>query len=902
MIRISTPFKFITIIFVSAFFFIVQQALSYDTGPPTGMTGAPGESDCTSCHSGTAISNSSAISVYSNMTNGQYIPDSTYHIIVRARKSSCVKFGFETTMLNSNSSPSKMGTLAIPTSATDIQLSSGTRDYIYHTFAGTTAIYNDSTEWTFNWQAPSTLSGAGKLYVAMNATNNDGTNSGDEINLNSFTFPQTTNVPVATITTNVNSICQNDSILFQGSGTNGTSSYQWTFPGGTPSSATAQNLYVKFAGSGSKVCSLRVTNSIMNSVIVTKSITVNALPSATISYNSGQVLCQGDSIALTATFNALYSYQWQKDGSIINGATANMYYANANGNYRVSVTNNSGGCSITTTPIALSFNTKPLAILLAPAGTTTCQGDSIRLEANSGANFSYAWYKDNVLQSTTADSNFYAKQSGVYNVKVTNPTCNTFSNTISISFFVKPSASITASIDSVCQGDSILLTSITADTIANYQWKKDGTNISGANGQNYYALSGGSYSVDLTTNRGCKASAGPKTIKVNALPAPNFIDSIKVVCTYLLKIRNTGSFNFQWQRNGVTFNISDTIVTASQSGTYTLKITNSSGCSITTNSIFLNINNAPNANITPVLNAVMCSDSSGVTYQVPSASATTYQWYKNGTLITGATQNSLNIVDSGNYYVMVDNGICAVQSSTRNVRINAIPTAIISTVDSTFCTGDSSVLNAIVVAGATYQWNKNNVALTNANSNTYIAKSTGSYNVFVTLNTCSKISNAVNVTEKLLPAVPVITRNVNVLTSTSATSYQWFKNGLAISGATQQNYTVTSSATYTVEVTGTNGCKNISAGLFVIPTGINVSAITNIVSAYPNPVHRNLNLNFGDYNMHEIIVYDASGRVLKSLHETDSKAVIDFSDVDAGIYFVKVSSMVSTQIIRVVKK
>ncbi|MCX6189212.1 MAG: hypothetical protein NTW54_06380, partial [Bacteroidetes bacterium] len=137
MVKFSTPSKLITILFASAFLFIIQQAFSSASGPVSGVTGAPGESDCTSCHSGTATANSSAISVYSNMTNGQYIPDSTYHITIRARTTGCVKFGFETTMLNNTGSPSKLGTLAVPTAATKIQLSTGARDYISHTSSGT---------------------------------------------------------------------------------------------------------------------------------------------------------------------------------------------------------------------------------------------------------------------------------------------------------------------------------------------------------------------------------------------------------------------------------------------------------------------------------------------------------------------------------------------------------------------------------------------------------------------------------------------------------------------------------------------------------------------------------------------------------------------------------------------
>ncbi len=901
MIRIATPFKLIVILFTAALTLVMHQAFSYKSGPPTGSTGAPGESNCTSCHSGTAVSNSSNVLVYSNMTNGQYIPDSTYQIILRAVKSGCVRWGFETTMLNTNASPGKLGLLQVPTGATAIQLNSGTRDYISQTNSGSSSLYTDSTDWIFNWKAPSTLSGDAKLYIAVNASNNNGNDQGDQIHLKNFTFPQTTNVPVASFTTNVNSICQGDSIFFQGSGTNGGSSYQWTFPGGTPGSSAAQSLWVKFSGTGNKICSLRVANSIMNSSYTTKTITVLANPTTNISYNSSLVLCDGDSISITTTFNINYSYQWQKNGSNITGANGAQYYAKSTGGYRVIVTNNNG-CSVTTSTATVTFNARPLAVITAPAGTTACQGDTIHLLANSGSNYSYYWYKDNILISQSLDSNLYVTQNGIYYVKTFTAVggCQASSNPLTITFFNKPSAFITAQADSICNGDSVMLNTNTPDTIAFYQWKKNGIIITGANRADYFVTNTGYYTVDLITNRGCSASASAKYILVNPFPAPNFIDSLKNGCTYLLRIRNNPVYAFEWLNNGSIINTTDTLLTVSQTGNYSLRVKNSSGCGILTNSIFLNVPNAPNVNITPVNNAVICSDSN-ITYTVPFAASTSYKWYKNGSLISGATQNSLTISDSGNYAVSVDNGSCVVSSSVRNVKVNSVPSALLSFTDSSFCTGDSVQLSTTNLPGQVYLWYKNNIAITNSTNSNYFAVTAGAYKVKVSLGSCSKISNAVNIIEKTLPVV-VITRNVNQLSATSGSAYQWFKNGLAISGAILQNYTVTGNGTYTVQVTAVNGCRNTSAGIFVIPTGINSGETTNIASAFPNPVYDHLNLSFADYGVHDIEITDAQGRTLKIMQSEAISARIDFSGVEAGIYFIKIYSMAGSQVIRIVKK
>lgn len=278
-----------------------------------------------------------------------------------------------------------------------------------------------------NWKAPSTLAGNARLYVAVNATNNSGTDVGDQIHLQNFTFPQTTNVPAATITTNVSTISVKATpfFLFKGRPLHHPISYSWTFPGGTPSTSTAQNVWVKFATVGNKVCSLRVANNIINSPYTTKTISVNANPSAGIVYNSTVVLCEGDSIALSNVLDhGVYTYQWQRDLSNISGANSFTHYAKLSGSYRLSVTS-SNGCTVITNPVVLNFNSKPTASLTSLNGTTSCEGDSIHLKAPSGSGLSYYWYRNNVLQAQSTDSNYYAKLTGSYYVKIfTSIGCN----------------------------------------------------------------------------------------------------------------------------------------------------------------------------------------------------------------------------------------------------------------------------------------------------------------------------------------------------------------------------------------------------------------------------------------------------------------------------------------------
>ena len=69
------------------------------------------------------------------------------------------------------------------------------------------------------------------------------------------------------------------------------------------------------------------------------------------------------------------------------------------------------------------------------------------------------------------------------------------------------------------------------------------------------------------------------------------------------------------------------------------------------------------------------------------------------------------------------------------------------------------------------------------------------------------------------PPIPTITQNGLVLTSSTASTYQWQFNTVDIPGATDQSYTVTQSGAYTVIVGDTNGCIN-SAGMDIVISGL----------------------------------------------------------------------------------
>lgn len=146
-------------------------------GALVGKTGAPGEPNCTQCHSGFAIPNSSVTTINFSGVNNIYVPGSTYTMSVDLPTAASPKNGFEIVALR-NSDDTNVGSFTI-TDATNTQLKiGGGRTYVTHTSTG-----NGITTWSFDWEAPTNPEGDITFYVAANQSDNGGSTANDEIHL-----------------------------------------------------------------------------------------------------------------------------------------------------------------------------------------------------------------------------------------------------------------------------------------------------------------------------------------------------------------------------------------------------------------------------------------------------------------------------------------------------------------------------------------------------------------------------------------------------------------------------------------------------------------------------------------------------------------------------------------------
>jgi PKD repeat protein len=536
------------------------------------------------------------------------------------------------------------------------------------------------------------------------------------------------------------------------------------------------------------------------------------------------------------------TYQWYRNGSPISGATGSSYVATLAGSYMVAVTNSSN-CTTTSSVLGVTINPLPTATISASGATTFCSGSSVDLNAPTGTGFSYIWMLNGSAISGATSATYTASASGDYTVQVTDAHgCSATSSATAVTVNALPNTSVNVIGSATrCQGDSVQMAANTRSGYT-YQWKKDGVNITGATSAAYTAKASGTYKVVITNSNGCTDSSSGTSVTINPLPqavvttlsgSTTFCSGGSVTMDALTGI----GYTYQWlMDNSPISGATSSSYTANQSGSYTLMVTNASGCSSVSRAVPVTVNPLPVTTVTPYGTTTRCQGDS-VILNANSVSGYKYQWELNGLPIKGATSSSYAAKASGTYKVVISNSFgCSDSSSGTAVTINPLPSVrILASTSTSICAGGSSYLSlSSTVSGTTYQWQRDGKDISGATSSIFLASQAGSYTVKATnASGCSNISNAITVIVNALPTPAVSALgtttfcegdSVTLITGTSAgNKYQWQMDGADITGATDANITVHQSGNYRVVVTNASGCTDSS------------KHITITVNPLPNP-------------------------------------------------------------------
>ena len=355
---------------------------------------------------------------------------------------------------------------------------------------------------------------------------------------------------------------------------------------------------------------------------------------------------------------------------------------------------------------------------ISPAGSTS---------VNSGANQSYTFTPS---AGYTVDSLFIdgVAQAAANTYSFTNVTTN---HTIDVSFKILSSSTSIPAIAysgaaaadtvNVCTGNVANLCPLFWGW-SNYQWYLDGVAIAAPTGTASCldASAIGSYTLAAQDGAGVWSSpSDPVYVNVLALPnAPTITAATDTVfCNGGNVILSSSSAtDNQWFKDGSLLSgKTSQDDTVSVSGVYTAKVLTSNGClSAASNAITVTVNVAA----TPVVTAGSATSfAQGDSVILSSTTGVTYQWYKNGVLIIGETNQTYTATQSGTYTVVItDNNGCT-SSPSSGVSVTVIlpvttPQIAYNGAAATdtiaFCSGTICPLNW---GYSNYQWYLNGVAL-----------------------------------------------------------------------------------------------------------------------------------------------------------------------------------------------
>jgi hypothetical protein len=582
-------------------------------------------------------------------------------------------------------------------------------------------------------------------------------------------------------------------------------------------------------------------------------------------------ICVHDSLTINYTGNAstLALFSWNFDNAQgVNGSGAGPYTMrwDTAGIKALSLSVTDSGC-VSTMQYNYTNVMDAIANIHTIGSNSACYADSVLLFANNGPGYSYQWYDTTNLMTSSADTlpYFYGLSTGVYYAKVVNNFgCSAISNQMNIS--INPEITSDFSLTNIaCKDDIVSINYLgTNPTTAVYNWNFNGGSIASGSGVGPYGIiwnNDGTKNVSLyVEDNGCSSLTTTKTIDIISTPATITPLGSTSFCNggnVTLYANSGNNLTYEWFKNGVSLNDYNYYYTATQSGSYTVKVTNANlGCVNTSAPVMVTVNTT-NFNLAFTANQTSFTIPpfiANITNQTVDTSSYYWNWsFGDGGVSTMANPKHQYLYD-GNYTV----GVIAQNINTgcfdTLIKSNYIsctggsanPCNLVATISPTgpmtICPGDSIKLNASLNANSTYQWLKDGVLISGADTTFYWAKQLGNYQIMITDPICSKFSSpfSLSIHNTITPVIaasgtimPCTSDSMQLYVTNSFNSYMWSN------GATTSNIYVTNSGNYTVTGIDINSCKTTSAPYIVnaslLPTpsicivGVDSATNTNFV-------------------------------------------------------------------------
>lgn len=696
--------------------------------------------------------------------------------------------------------------------------------------AGSSSTLTASGANTYSWSTGQTTTGITVSPGTTTVYTVTGTNT--VTGCSSTNTIQLTVVPNPTLTVNSPTICLGSVASLTVSGAN---SYTWSTGSTFSLTSVSPTVTTSYSVIG------RASGCISTQTSV---VTVNPLPSGTLTPNGSISLCGSQTITLNAISdtdpNATYSWAYNGSGA---GTGHNINVSSA-GQYVVTITNTITGCASTySTPVYVA-PTYVCDQCLVPNGdfeyyanltnnignvtdapfwnsptygspdyyNTAASGTIVTIPNNVFSSstpdhtgnvnqgylgfINYAGFVSNAREYAQTPLNCTLEANQIYNVNLwarAANNCQYNSNNVGIHF---SSTAITGSGSLFTYTPQVNFSSVIPSTA----WTQLTGTITG-NSENYLTI-GNFYNDAATTSTlvspGATFGHAYYFIDdVSVTPAAPTVSASTASCitsgaTVTLTLSGSPGYYITDGVSTQTLNAASGTVTITPTVITTYTITPKLVCNKCNVFSTVTISVTPNVTLTANSSTICSGNSSTLT----ASGATTYSWN------TGQTTNTISVSPlATTIYTVTGTSSGCSNTKTVSIIVNTTPTVSVSS-NTTICSGQTTTLTA---SGATtYSWST--TATTSSIAVTPTA--TTIYTITGTTNGCTN-TKAVSVTVNTTPTVAVSSNtticsgNVTTLTASGASTYSWSTS------ATTASISVSPTSTTIYTVTGTSsGCSN----------------------------------------------------------------------------------------------
>ena len=451
-------------------------------------------------------------------------------------------------------------------------------------------------------------------------------------------------------------------------------------------------------------------------------VVVNVAPTFSSQPTASLTAVAGGSVALSATATGVPapSYQWQKNGTAIAGATnASLALtgvtAGDSGTYVLVASNSVGSVNSSAALVTVStpvVTPPPAVVAVAPAITsqpaatqsvTTGATVQLAVQATGTPAPGFQWMKNGVAvagatNSTLAFSSVALADAGTFSVVVANSAGSVTSATalLNVTAPVVTPPTVVVSPPTVVAPPPVVV-------------------VSGSSGTS--TLAAPSISVQPVASLAVAAGAEVRlSVTASGNPAPSY----------------------QWRKNGVslagvtTATLILTSADAADAATYQVRVSNSVGSVVSSNAV-VSVAAKPAFAKQPVSQAVALGATATFSTSVTGSPTPSLQWFKTGVAVAGATSSSLILravttSDFANYTVVATNSVGSVTSDTVSLVLAATPIIVAQPVGLSVAQGANATFT-VKASGSpapTFQWKKNGKNINGATAATLTLSSVSS--------------------------------------------------------------------------------------------------------------------------------------------------------------------------------